>query len=83
MVLAEPAAYSLLRLMPWQLGDLAPAELAAMLKGAREAEERQMTLVAWQTAHLLNMSGKSARQRVTVAKLLGRRVGGSSKDDDE
>lgn len=43
-----------------------------MLAGATWREERQWTRLAWQTAHLINVSGKMTKRTVTADELLGR-----------
>ena len=45
-------------------------ELLIMLEGYQWRQERQQELVAWQTSHLLNVSGKMIRGKVTPQKLL-------------
>jgi hypothetical protein len=43
----------------------------ALLRGYRAREEARYRRIAWQTAHLLNVSGKIVRNRVTPDDLLG------------
>ena len=44
-----------------------------MLEGASWREEREWNRMAWQTSHLLNVSGKTLRRTVTPNELLGRK----------
>jgi len=50
---------------------LTPGATLRLLDGYKAREEARYRRVAWQTAHLLNVSGKTLRSRVTAAKLLG------------
>jgi hypothetical protein len=43
----------------------------ALLRGYRAREHARYRRIAWQTAHLLNVAGKSVRGRVTPEELLG------------
>lgn len=81
MVEAETIAYGELGLTPDEFGELCPAEFRAMVRGARKREEREWQRLAWQTAHQLNISGKSTRTRITPAKLLGKSI--RSSNDEE
>ena len=44
-----------------------------MLAGATWRDERQMSMAAWITSHLMNMSGKTLKRTVTANELLGKR----------
>ena len=44
-----------------------------MLAGASWREEREWKRAAWQTAHTVNVSGKTLRRTVTADELLGKR----------
>jgi hypothetical protein len=74
-------AYEVLGILPWDFWRLTPAEFARLLKGARRQEERKWQRVGWAVAHLMNVSGKRLRSKVTPAKLLGKIVR-SSRDRD-
>ena len=52
-----------------------------MLSGVSEREEKARELVAWQTAHFINISGKSVKKNVTVDGLLGRTAKAFPMDD--
>jgi len=54
-------------------------EFTGMVVGQVVREQRQRELVAWQTAHLLNISGKSLRKQVTTKHLLR----GQDRTEDE
>jgi len=43
-----------------------------MLAGASWREEREWRRVAWQTAHQINVSGKTLRRTITADELLGK-----------
>jgi hypothetical protein len=43
-----------------------------MLAGAAWREDQEWQRTAWATAHMINISGKSVKQAVTAAKLLGK-----------
>lgn len=49
-----------------------PAELGEMLAGASWREEQRWRRVAWETAHLVNVSGKTLRRTITADELLGK-----------
>ena len=59
--------------MPSEFWRLTPAELSDMLGGAAWRDERQMSMAAWITSHLMNMSGKTLKRTVTANELLGKR----------
>ena len=44
-----------------------------MLGGASWREEREWNRLAWQTSHLMNVSGKMLRRTLTPNELLGRK----------
>ena len=54
---------------PWEFWEMTPAELTAMLEGARTTEERRWYRTAWQVAYLLTPYSK---KKLTPEKLLGR-----------
>ena len=51
--------------------DLTPKQWAYYVKGRQQREERQMQMLAWVTAHVMNASG-NMKQPITVDMLLGR-----------
>jgi hypothetical protein len=63
--------------------DLCPAEFRAMVRGRHLVVTEQRELAAWMVAHLMNIHGKRLRQPITVAKLLGRVVRSTRKDEEE
>ena len=64
MTSAEPAAYGLLGLLPWEFDRLTPQELTRLSRWAQWREDRQWELAAWMCANLMNASGnmKHAKQ---------------------
>lgn len=62
-----------LEIRPEAYWRLTPAELAALMAGARAREERMWERTAWALSHELNVAGKTLRSAVTVDQLLGRR----------
>lgn len=65
-------ALGALQLQPEQYWRLTYAELVEMLQGARDRERNRWERLAWQTAHLLNVAGKSLKRDVQPLDLLGR-----------
>lgn len=63
-------------LTPEAYGALTPVELSDMLAGAAAREERAIRRVAWQTAALLNIAGKSLKAGVSVTadELMGKKT---------
>ena len=62
-----------LDITPDQYWRLTPSELGEMFAGYSWKRDRQWDIAGWMTAHMVNMSGKVTKQKVTVDKLLGRR----------
>lgn len=51
---------------------MTPAELGEMLAGASWRYDRERWLVAWQTSHFMNVSGKTLKRTMTPNELLGK-----------
>jgi hypothetical protein len=75
-------AYGVCGLMPRQFWELSPRDFRAVVRGAQDRIDREQVSRAWMVAHLMNVSGKTVRQKVTVAQLLGRVVASKTKDGD-
>lgn len=59
---------------PTQVGAYTVAELIDMVDGFVWRDELEWERTAWAVAHLINISGKSTKSRVTAKKLLGRGI---------
>lgn len=60
-----------LRLLPGQYWTLTLSELGELLRGEAQRERRCWEMAAWQTALLINVSGKSVKRAVHPDDLLG------------
>lgn len=60
--------------MPWEFWPLTPYEVSVLMHGAAECEQREWERTAWLAALLMNISGKSLKDGVSVSpeELLGR-----------
>ena len=67
-------AYGALALRPREFWDLTVAELSDLAAGHNFRDERQWERMAWVVSHLLNVSGKTVKTRVTPRKLLHRQT---------
>ena len=67
---AEPIAYGALALKPWEFSELQPQEFLAMLQGYTWRKEQQEDLLAYFTAGIMNLFGKSLVQLITPAELV-------------
>lgn len=67
----EPLGVGTLGLTPNVFWSLTPREIRLKAEAHWEAERTKWKQIAWQTAHLLNVSGKSLKQDVTAEDLLG------------
>jgi len=63
----------MLGITPDQYWKLTPAELGEMLEGYSWRQERVWDVAAWVTSHMINISGKTTRKKITPDKLLGRK----------
>lgn len=59
-------------LLPEQFWTLTPFECGTLTAGGVKREQREWERWAWQTAWLLNVSGKSMQNEITADELLGR-----------
>lgn len=67
---AEPVAYGLLGLRPWDLDRLTLAELDTLREWAEWREDRQWSLAAWVCANLMNATG-NFKKEIQPDRLLG------------
>lgn len=51
---AEPTAYGILRLLPWDFGRMTPGEFGAACRGKEQEQRAQYGLAAWAVANLIN-----------------------------
>lgn len=66
-------AIRILGVTPDQYWKLTPSELGEMFAGYHWQRDRKWDMAGWITAHVLNVSGKTVKKRVTADKLLGRK----------
>ncbi len=66
----EELGYGPLGLKPTELWSLTLVELSQMAAGYEWRDERLWEHMAWMVSHLMNVSGKQMRSRMTVRKLL-------------
>lgn len=76
MTWAEGWAYGPLELKPWEFERLQPYEFEQLIEGwnwrnelSENNRKRTETVLCYLTAHLLNVSGKSIKGKITVADL--------------
>jgi hypothetical protein len=63
-----------------QFNRLTPKSILQLLDGHTAREEQRDRRVAWQTAHLLNVAGKTLRSRVTGDDLMGKKSAARASD---
>lgn len=67
---AEPIAYGALALKPWEFSKLQPQEFIALLQGYTWRKEQQEELLAYFTAGIMNLFGRSLVQPITPEELI-------------
>lgn len=69
---AEPTAYGILHLLPWDFGRMTPGEYRAAIDGIEQHQRIEMRRTAWTVAQLINGINPQ-KDPVTVEDLLPER----------
>ena len=67
---AEPTAYGILHLLPWDFGRMTPGEFRSAMDGFEQHQRAEMRRSAWIVANLINGINPQKGARITVEDLL-------------